>query len=177
MKQEKGDKHMDRLGKLASRGTFALLLLIVALGVLGAALAHGEEGEVTTLEISMGEMFFQLEGQEQNAAIVLEAGETYAIEFKNVGAVKHVAFIGREVVTEDGVAVGYATNLLEDVEVKLEGAGWEVEAPGFIELELEPAEEAELIVTIPESLKGEWEIGCFIPGHYQAGMKAPFVIQ
>jgi uncharacterized cupredoxin-like copper-binding protein len=31
--------------------------------------------------------------------------------------------------------------------------------------------------TLPDEAIGTWEIGCFIPGHYQAGMLAPVVVE
>jgi len=171
-----------------------LLLGVLALGVLAfgsvltssqlTALAHGEEeetGEVVEVTILMGEMFFQVEGQEKNAPIVLEAGVTYELIFKNVGAVLHEAMFGKGLKTDDeGNPAGYNENLFEDVEVKIEGdmAGgeFEIEAEGLEEIEISPGDVLKVIVTIPEEKKGEWEIGCFIPGHYQAGMRAPLRI-
>jgi len=31
--------------------------------------------------------------------------------------------------------------------------------------------------TFTDDQKGQWELGCFQPGHYEAGMKAPFVVE
>lgn len=36
---------------------------------------------------------------------------------------------------------------------------------------------AYLTFTIPEDRKGEWEIGCFIPRHYERGMGAKFIVE
>jgi len=168
----------------------ALLVGLLALGIglsngWRLALAHGDEeetGEVTEVEISMGEFFFQVEGQPENAPIVLEAGVTYELVFKNVGAVLHEAKFGKDLKTNDeGQPVGYNENLFEDVEVKIEGdmagGGFEVEAEGLEEIDISPGDTLKVIVTIPEEKVGEWEIGCFIPGHYEAGMKAPLIVQ
>lgn len=173
-----------------------LLLGVLALGVLAfgvvlaynrlPALAHGEDeeetGEVIEVDILMGEMFFQVEGQEKNAPIVLEAGHTYELVFKNVGTVLHEAKFGKDLKTDDqGNPTGYNENLFEDVEVKIKGdmAGgeFEIEAEGLEEIDISPGDVLKVVVTIPEEKKGEWEIGCFVPGHYQAGMHAPLIIE
>jgi uncharacterized cupredoxin-like copper-binding protein len=170
------------LGGLAL-GLLAFGWLLSSGGLL--ALAHGEKeeaGEVIEVEILMGEMFFQVEGQAKNAPIVLEAGKTYELVFKNVGTVLHEAKFGKGLKTDDeGAPVGYEENLFEDVEVKIEGdmAGgeFEIEAEGLEEIEISPGDTLKVIVTLPEEKVGEWEIGCFVPGHYQAGMKAPLIVQ
>ena len=108
---------------------------------------------------------------------MLEAGTTYAIVLRNVGVVKHEAVFGRDLKKTEGIPIDFETYLFRDVPVMIQGPGWEVEAFGTNEIELEAGEEAELLVTIPEDAVGEWEIACFIPGHYQAGMHAPLVIE
>jgi uncharacterized cupredoxin-like copper-binding protein len=32
-------------------------------------------------------------------------------------------------------------------------------------------------MNVPASFKGEWELGCFIEGHYEAGMLAKLIIE
>lgn len=154
--------------------TEVLALGVLALGLLltgswGAVLAHGgdEEG-LHVIEIHMGEMFFQVhkvDGEEvdaaKNAPIEIEAGEELVLVFENVGTVEHEVHFGRNAFQENGVFVGYEESLFD----------------GFLGLELQPGERAELHILIPEEKRGEWEIGCFIPGHYAAGMKAPFIVK
>lgn len=141
-----------------------------------------EAGEdVVKLEVLLGEFYFQVEGAEKNAPIVLEAGKTYELELKNVGNVLHEVAIGKEVITEGGKAVGFAENLLEDVDVEIHGRmlvdgqerRFEVEAETLEEVELEPGVVLEVEFTIPEDRVGDWEMACFVPGHYEAGMRAP----
>ena len=129
------------------------------------------------VRIEMGEYYFQIEGQERNEAIVLEAGAPYEIVFANVGTMEHEVLIGRDVVEVDGALDGFETNLLDAVEVDVVGGDWEVGTSGLIEVELEEGESVTIHVTVPAELIGTWEIACFVPGHYQAGMKVPFVIE
>jgi uncharacterized cupredoxin-like copper-binding protein len=32
-------------------------------------------------------------------------------------------------------------------------------------------------ITIPEELKGEWELGCLLEGHYESGMHATLIVE
>ena len=137
------------------------------------ALAHEEEG-AADLEIHMGEMYFQLHkvnGEEvqaeKNAPITIRAGQRHLIRFENVGVVPHEVHFGR---VPDLKARLYKENLF--------GLG-DGTSPtlGFLGLHLLPGESATLHVWIPESKRGEWEIGCFMPGHYEAGQRAPFIVE
>ncbi len=155
-------------------------LMSVVLGGAAFALAMGH-GEVTdervVVRIEMGEFYFQVEGHERNEPIVLLAGQKYEIVFANVGMMEHEVLIGRDVVLAEGMPDGYEVNLLDAIEVDVVGEGWEVGTSGFVEVELEAGETVVLHFTLPDEAIGTWEIGCFIPGHYQAGMLAPFVVE
>lgn len=149
---------------------------VLAIGTLGA-FAFAQDGMATELRIEMGEFYFQLEGQERNEAIVLEAGVPYVLSFVNVGSMEHEVLIGQGLLVEDDIPDGYETNLFEGVVLDVTGDDWFVRVGGMIEFELEEGESVTLEVTVPDSRIGVWEIGCFIPGHYQAGMKAPFEVR
>jgi uncharacterized cupredoxin-like copper-binding protein len=145
---------------------------------VAAAMGHGEvTDERVVVRIEMAEFFFQVEGHERNEPIVLLAGQKYEIVFANVGMMEHEVLIGRDVVVEEGIPDGYEVNLLDAIEVDVVGEGWEVGTSGFVEVELEAGETVILHVTLPDEAIGTWEIGCFIPGHYQAGMLAPVVVE
>lgn len=120
------------------------------------------------LEIAMGEFFFQeitSDGRrEKNAAIELAAGEEVLIRFVNEGNTLHLVSMGRD--ADPSGLGGYNENLF--------GGG--AIGSGFVSVNVEPGNEFLLHLFLPEDAAGEWEIGCFIPGHYQAGMKAPLII-
>ena len=48
--------------------------------------------------------------------------------------------------------------------------------PGFDMIELDKGQTVKLTLKVP-SEAGEWELGCFQPGHYEAGQKAKIIIQ
>lgn len=158
----------------------ALAAILALAAPLGSVHAHGDEhGEdVHELRIELGEMYFQVEGLERGQALELEAGEAYTLVFDNRGQMQHEILLGREVVQEDGAPDGYRVNFFADVEVELEGRGegggeYKIEAESLHEIYLDPAGRIEVSFRVPEDLSGEWELGCFIPGHYEAGMKLP----
>lgn len=153
---------------------FALLtLLLAAVGPFAVA----QDAERMEVVIELHEFNFTVGGGEANAPIVLKAGQPYSVVFSNVGMMEHEVLIGRTVLVEDGVPDGYETNLLDAIAVKIAGDDWEVGTSGFVEVELEPGESVEIHFTLPAELIGTWEIGCFVPGHYQAGMLAPVIVE
>ncbi len=164
---------------------FARLLLLLALLPIGTAAAHGDHDDAIRIRILLGEMYFQVDGQAKGEPLRLQAGQDYELVFENVGAMQHEVLFGRELVKKDGRPVGYRTNLLEDVEVEIaavqtvDGKPRQllVEANGFEELYLDPGASVTLGFELPAAAKGRWELGCFIAGHYEGGMKLDLVVE
>ena len=124
--------------------------------VTRTASAHADIDE--EIVITMGEFFFQQEGKGKNEAIRIPANKVVRLVFKNPGAVVHDAHFGLE---PDLAGRKYNKNL---------------SAP-FDMLELPVGAEAWVTFVFGDAQKGEWELGCFQPGHYEAGQKAPFIIE
>ncbi len=145
--------------------------LTVAAGVAASVLpvrpvrAHGSEEFEVDIEVAMGEFYFQVEGQEKNAPIEIEANEKHFIRFTNEGSVMHEVHFGREPNLEERF---YDKNLL--------GTEGQHDAHGFMALILMPGEAATVQVWVPDTKKGEWEIGCFMLGHYESGQHAPLIV-
>ena len=110
------------------------------------------------ITIIMGDLFFQEEGKGQNEAIRVPANKVIRLVFRNEGVVLHDAHFGRN---PDLAGRKYNENL---------------SAP-FDMLEIPPGSEAWLTFTFTDDQKGDWELGCFQLGHYEAGMKAPFIVE
>lgn len=155
---------LTRRQALKMAGVTALGL--AAAGRLNLAFAQDEEEEGglepweefadEKIKIEMGNFYFQVEGKEKNAPIELEVGKIYVLEFKNATDVEHNAHFGRDADLDHR----RYNELLID---------------GFFGIELEAGEEGEVIVQVPGK-PGDWEIGCFITGHYEAGMVAPLKV-
>ncbi len=129
------------------------------------------------LHMEVGEMYFQLSGQDKNASFTLNSGESYAIEFHNVGHVMHEIQLGRDPGMEDGHPHDYQTLLFDGVETTVATGDVSTISDTLAEIQLQPDAIATLNFTLPASAAGTWEIGCFQPGHYEAGMHAPVIVQ
>lgn len=134
-----------------------VLAVLMAMGGRLVGLAHQEKLINRTVELAMGDMFFQLKGQEKGAPVTLKAGETVRIVLKNDGVVLHDIHFGKDADLKDRL---YKTDLI----------------PGLDMIELEKGQSVKLTLRVPDKA-GEWEIGCFQPGHYEAGMKAKLIVQ
>jgi uncharacterized cupredoxin-like copper-binding protein len=133
------------------------------------------------VEIDMYEFYFGNPQGEKNPVYRLPAGKTVGIHIHNEGAIVHEVMIGRTAKGADG-GHEYQELLTELVPSDLffyyGNVKAEVEDSVFGELEIEPGvKDIWLRMIIPAELKGEWELGCFVEGHYEQGMKAKLIIE
>jgi len=159
----------------------SLAVLLGASALL--ALAVGSEGEApvaaTPITISLTEMSFSVDGGAPNDTITFNAGETYAITFVNDGTVEHEMKAGNGAMVEraNGSPDGYVNNFFSGPAVLTED-GQKIEFSDLLEVELDPGQVVTVEITVPDSFAGQsFEIGCFVPGHYEAGMKAPIAVK
>ena len=132
--------------------------------------------------IDMGEMFFATGEGARGGPFSVPSGKVVGFRVANKGALEHEIAFGREVVYQEGRASSYRDRLFEslpvDVFVYPAGKKVEVETEGGVEaMEMEPGTELWLRTTFAPAAKGEWEIACFIPGHYEQGMRARLIIE
>ncbi len=145
---------LKKTGKVA--GAITLASMVGTATFTRSASAHTDIDQEIT--ITMGEMFFQADGQGAGEAIRVPANQVVRLVFKNEGSVLHDAHFGKDA---DLDGRKYNDNL---------------SAP-FDMLEIPAGGEAWLTFTFTDDQKGEWEIGCFQLGHYEAGMSAPFIVE
>ncbi|MEK6975107.1 MAG: hypothetical protein AABY18_02045 [Candidatus Thermoplasmatota archaeon] len=109
------------------------------------------------------------------------AGKTVGLHVQNEGAVVHEVMFGRNVETEDGMAHGYGESLFENVGADVfvyQPAKTEVATEhGLAEIEVGAGGQVWIRAMFPAEMKGTWEIGCFVPGHFEEGMKATLIIE
>ncbi|MBI2867336.1 MAG: hypothetical protein HYX97_03250 [Chloroflexi bacterium] len=110
--------------------------------------------------------------------IKIREGQEVSLKLVNEGREEHEFLIGRRVEMEGDKAVGYKPNDFGKVLATFSGqkAGLEFE-DGIMEVEVEPGGRGLLTFTAPKGTKGEWEVACFEPGHYEAGMKGKLIVQ
>lgn len=159
--------------------------LITAVLLLGMFFSPSLFGFQTSLEtertIEMGEMFFKEEGAEKNAPIVLKVAVPYKITFKNAGSLLHRVKFGSGLVVEEGVPFDYVSALFEGVNVQVSGTtpegDFKIKMDDLDELDLDPGVEIIIEFTLPQNKRGEWEMGCFVIGHYEAGMNTRLIVE
>lgn len=146
---------------------FALLAAVTA----GLACAPGNAAPATP-RVEMRDYYFD------PADLDLRAGQQVYLTLANHGGERHEMLIGREVETANGVPIGYRHSFFADKRVFFTGEGFDWEYEGdLLELEVMPGGAVTLEFVVPEGMGGEWEMGCLIPGHYEAGMHGRLVVQ
>lgn len=129
------------------------------------------------IEIDMGEFYFGDPDGVQNPTFSLPAGKTVGIHIHNEGDVVHELAIGRDL--QDGAYAELLTELVpSDLFFYYDEAKAEVEEAVFGELEVEPGlRDIWIRLEVPAELGGEWQLGCFVEGHYDSGMHAAMVFE
>lgn len=171
---------------LFTRFAFCASLFLTATFTLTAGWAseHEHQKPLVKIKVLLTEMSFQVEGLPEGAPLVLKAGERYKLIFENVGVVMHEVLLGRGLISNHGDH-NYQEHMLADTPLILTGSSvlegkkriFAVDVNGFEEFELDPGLRLSLLVTIPETARGEWELGCFAAGHHEAGMFLPVLVQ
>lgn len=134
-------------------------------------------GDATEIEIRMTSFGYHIGDRDRNATLTLEPGRRYDLTLVNASQVEHEADFGRDVKTTNGSPEGYRQFLLRDVPVELVGDGWRSETAGVKGVDVEPGATVHVVFTLPTGKAGQWAIGCFEPGHYDAGMHAPIAVK
>ena len=78
-----------------------------------------------------------------------------------------------------GMSATFENDFFEGIyiSVKTENGAEFMRVPGHgTMVTLKPDSKATLNFKVPTNRKGEWEVACFVPGHYQAAMKGKIVI-
>jgi uncharacterized cupredoxin-like copper-binding protein len=151
------------VSSLAAR---SVALLLVMTAAVACASEPGKPAVGRTIDIMMKEFTFS------PRTINVRPGETVTLKFTNVGALEHEFMAGRAPVpgrgyTEDWLkrATPALANHTHPGEEHL-GEGIRVSADWGNRVTL----------VVPEE-KGTYEFGCFITGHYEAGMKGSIVVR
>ena len=150
--------------------------------------ARADEANIPPIQIklNLNEMKIEVEGEPLKKNISLKAGQRYKLTFENRGSVRHEVLLGRGIQHNiENHELEYAQNLLSATSTIITGAIflgeqkkiWYAETPGFNELELDPGTRISIIFTLNETQVGDWEIGCFAPGHHEAGMFISLTVQ
>lgn len=143
----------------------------------GAAHAKQPKNLEAVVEIDMDELFFGNPEGEQNPTFTLPAGKTVGIHIHNEGGVVHELAIGRNL--KEGEYEEILTELVpSDLFFYYGDVKAEIEDAEFGEAEVEPGvRDTWIRMNVPAELAGEWELGCFVEGHYDGGMHAKLIVE
>lgn len=108
---------------------------------------------------------------------VLQSGKTYQLTLVNRGTVEHEFMAGRQMMMGGEEEHGYMQNFFEGIEVLVQFEGGAVEVDELVEVEVEPGHQVTLTFTVPDGKRGEWEIACFVSGHYELGMHGALTVR
>lgn len=148
------------------RAALAAAVIVLAASCAAPA-ASAAAGADRTVNIEMKEFGFS------PAAITLRAGERVIFRVKNTGATEHDLMAGRDPKPSEG----YHDDLFAGVEVRMTGGaetGHGATHRG-VGLMLAATRSGAVTFTVPNR-PGEYEFGCFVPGHYELGMKGTLTI-
>jgi uncharacterized cupredoxin-like copper-binding protein len=132
----------------------------------------------SVVEIDMGDHYFGNTQGQKNPTFTLPAGKIVGIHLHNEGTVLHEIVIGRTV-KKDGDYEQTLTELItSDVFFYYGTARAEIGGATYGEIEVDKdMRDVWIRLNVPENLKGEWELGCFAPEHYDKGMHAKIIFQ
>ena len=151
----------------------AFLLILSGMASLPITQAFGDEFN-PYIKVQMGDDFYEVKGNDKGTPLRVKAGQVFWIVLKNNGEYEHHVSWGRNLIDYYD---GYRENLLENVQVIIIGEKFELVANDLTYFSLDPGQEAELEMTLPAEVIGEWEMGCFISPHYQNGMHLKFIVE
>ncbi len=156
----------------------AFLLILSGMTSLPITQAFGDEFN-PYIKVQMGEYFYEVKGNDKGTPLRVKAGQVFWIVLENTGTLVHSISWGRNPRYDEKVRAdnGYRENLLENVQVHVQGENWHLYANGLPDIYLDPGQEVELEMTLPAEVIGEWEMGCFVSPHYQNGMHLKFIVE
>lgn len=102
--------------------------------------------------------------------LTLRPGERVTLTFKNTGTVEHEFMVGRDPMMGKGYGLDWLAKAKVDADV---GHGGGHTGTG---LRVDPGKAGSLTLVVPTDT-GEFEFGCFVPGHYEGGMRGKLVVE
>ncbi|MBI4361778.1 MAG: phosphate/phosphite/phosphonate ABC transporter substrate-binding protein [Euryarchaeota archaeon] len=147
----------------------------------------GRIQEVVT--IHLGDDYIAARDGTRGGPFRVVANRTVGFHIVNTGTKLHEVAFGRGAKyaeqTVEGkkktVPDGYNLSLFEDLPADVfiyKPEKIEVATGGRLEeMEVGPGGDLWVRAVFPPEAKGEWEIGCFVPGHYEEGMRARLIVE
>ena len=159
---------------------------ICALGMFfgGAEVqAQSVAGEPIVIKVTMADFSFS------PTVLEIPADRPVTLVFVNTGVVEHEFMVGRRAVSGD-----FEVDLFANVDVEIgsedmadhDDTGAAPHAHPAMAMDAQddhgtmvltgPAMRSSMTFLLPGDLRGEWEMACFIPGHYDGGMHGTVIV-
>lgn len=162
----------------------AMLTALLTLAALTVAACGG--GEEAAAPEADGKIRIELDEYSFSPAeLQLTAGEEVTLVLVNVGEKEHEFMAGNNVMMMDGAPGGFNDDFLSPLDPMVTMPGMamgdmddgEMDHPGFGVI-VAVGETVEVTFTVPASMVGEWEFGCFEDdgAHWDEGMKGKMVV-
>lgn len=142
----------------------ALAALALVAGACGGTASSGADAG-RTIQIEMREFSYS------PAKLTLTPGEKVTLSFKNTGAVEHEFMAGTNGTGGKGYAQDWLAGAATGSTGDHGGAGHAGEG-----IRIGPGKSGTLRITVPAKAE-ELEFGCFVAGHYEAGMKGTITVR
>jgi uncharacterized cupredoxin-like copper-binding protein len=140
-----------------------IFVVSLALVLSGCGQSASSTNGTRTIQIEMSDFAFS------PSSITLRAGEKVTLTFKNVGSVEHEFMAGKDPV----IGRGYMKDLISAAQPETNGEhGMDHTGAG---VRVQPSGTASLTIIVPADWS-EVEFGCFVPAHYEIGMRGKLVI-
>ena len=143
--------------------------------------AQSVAGEPIVIEVTMADFSFS------PAVLQIPADRPVTLVFVNTGVVEHEFMVGRTAVNGD-----FEVDLFANVNVEMgsedaadhDDAGaaphdhpdTDVQDDHGTMVLTGPGMRSSMTFVLPGVLRGEWEMACFIPGHYDGGMHGTVIV-
>ena len=190
-----------RRGSSALRGSNPTRLISMAVLMLAALVLAGggsssfaQETEALRIDVTLDEYSFLPD------PLRIPAGREVTLVIRNVGRVSHEFMAGREPEGNDFIhdLFGGLHVNIEEVDNTDVGHAPQADAASHAEHAEENADDAHahdeghehgtmvearagqtfvMTFTLPEDRRGEWTTGCFLAGHYEAGMHGTLIVE
>jgi uncharacterized cupredoxin-like copper-binding protein len=149
-----------------------LAVLPVAALLLGACTTGTQEPDGSDrVAVTMSEFAFDPD------PLTVPTGREVTVVLTNDGDIRHEFMAGRNPMPDDG---GFEEDLFAGVNPAVtppDAVAMDAhDAHAGFMVQVEPGETLEVTFTLPADRASDWEIGCFEPGHYDAGMHATLTV-
>jgi len=165
------------------RSTSAVVTMCALAMFFGGAEVQAQSvaGEPIVIEVTMADFSFS------PAVLQIPADRPVTLVFVNKGVVEHEFMVGRRAVNGD-----FEVDLLANVNVEMgsedmadhddtgaaphDHPGMDVQDDHGTMVLTGPGMRGRMTFVLPGDLRGEWEMACFIPGHYDGGMHGTVIV-